>query len=188
MSSEEAVLFAEESMQKHVEFMAVEFAGVRTGKASPAIVENIEVYVAAYGSAMKLSQLATISTPDARMIMVQPFDPSTIQDISKGLNESKIGINPTVDGKVIRLPIPELSGERRQELAKVVRTMGEEARVRVRSARRDALEVVKKEQKASAITEDDLKLYEKDIQGLTDKFIGQIDAAVTKKETEITTV
>src|SRR6476660_7092626 len=134
MSTDDILLEAEMSMEKSVDYMVHEFAAVRTGKASPALVENIDVH--AYGSAMKLKQVALITTPEARLLVVQPFDAGTVHDIERALRESKIGITPAVDGKIIRLPIPELSEERRKELVKTVRHMAEEARVRLLSSRR----------------------------------------------------
>src|SRR5215217_8131011 len=145
MSSDDILLEAEMAMEKSVDFMVHEFAAVRTGKASPALVENVDVQ--AYGSAMKLKQLALITTPEPRLLVVQPFDASTIRDIERALKESKIGIQPLVDGKIIRLPIPELSEERRKDLVKSLRQMAEEARVRVRANRRTSVDEARKMQK-----------------------------------------
>src|SRR6201993_2626554 len=145
MSSDDILLEAEMSMEKSVDYMVHEFAAVRTGKASPGLVENVDV--AAYGSTMKLKQLALITTPEPRLLVVQPFDASTTKDIEKAIKESKIGINPAVDGKIIRLPIPALSEERRKDLVKSIKQMAEEARVRVRSSRRDGIDGLKKAQK-----------------------------------------
>ncbi len=188
MEPEEILLEAEEHMSKGVEYMVHEFASVRTGKASPSLVEGIDIQVASYGSSMKLKQLALISTPEPRMIVVQPFDPSTTQDIERGIKESKLGVNPNVDGKIIRLPIPELSEERRKDLVKVVKNMAEEARVRIRSSRRDAMDKIKALQKDGTITEDDMHRCEKEIQNLTDKQVKTIDDHVEKKEADIMTV
>src|SRR6202023_2149983 len=134
MTSEEILFEAEMSMEKSVDYMVHEFSAVRTGKASPGLVENVDVQ--AYGSTMKLKQLALITTPEPRLLVVQPFDAGTVPDIERALKESKIGITPAVDGKVIRLPIPEVAEERRKELVKSLSKMAEEARVRVRSNRR----------------------------------------------------
>lgn len=175
----------DEAMKKSVEYTVHEFASVRTGKASPSLVEGIDIHVTSYGSTMKLKQLALISTPEPRLITVQPFDPSTTQDIERGISESKLGINPNVDGKVIRLPIPELSGERRKELVKMIKHMAEESRVRIRGVRRDAIDKIKGLQKSGAITEDDMRRDDKEIQNLTDKHIKTIDGHVEKKEEEI---
>ncbi len=124
MTPDEILLETEAAMEKGVEYMLHEFAAVRTGKASPALVENIDVE--AYGTSMKLKQLALISTPEPRLLLIQPFDASVTKDIERALKESKIGITPAVDGKLIRLPIPELSEERRKDLVKTVRHMAEE--------------------------------------------------------------
>src|SRR5436309_8033573 len=141
MSKDDILLEAEMSMEKSVDYMVHEFAAVRTGKASPGLVENVDVH--AYGSTMKLKQLALITTPEARLLVVQPFDVGTVQDIEKALKESKIGIMPAVDGKFIRLPIPELSEEGRKELVRELGKMAAEDRMRVRSYRHTALDAPK---------------------------------------------
>src|ERR1700751_1795473 len=161
MSRDDILLEAEMSMEKSVDYMVHEFAAVRTGKASPGLVENVDVH--AYGSTMKLKQLALITTPETRLLVVQPFDAGTVQDIEKALKESKIGITPAVDGKIIRLPIPELSEERRKELAKALSKMAEEARVRVRSNRRTALDETKKLKGGSGMSEDEMSDLEDQI-------------------------
>ena len=183
MSAEEVLFEAEETMEKSVDYMVHEFAAVRTGKASPALVENVDVE--AYGSSMKLKQLALITTPEPRLLVVQPFDASTIRDIEKALKESKVGITPLVDGKLIRLPVPELSEERRKELVKSLKQMAEEARVRVRANRRTAMEEAKKLQKSGELTEDGLRDAEADIQKLTDRFVKSIDEHFDRKEAEV---
>lgn len=183
MSPDEILLETEEGMEKAVDYMSHEFDSVRTGKASPALVENIDVE--AYGTSMKLKQVALITTPEPRLLVIQPFDASTTKDIEKAIKESKIGINPAVDGKIIRLPIPELSEERRRDLVKTIKTMSEEARVRVRAHRRDGIDEAKKAQKAGEITEDDLHGLEKEVQELTDKYVKKIDESVSKKEADI---
>jgi ribosome recycling factor len=182
MNKDDILLEAEMSMEKSVDYLAHEFSGVRTGKASPALVENIDVQ--AYGSTMKLKQLALITTPESRLLVLQPFDAGTVQDIERALKESKIGITPAVDGKIIRLPIPELSEERRKELAKSLSKMAEEARVRVRSNRRTALDEAKK-LKGSGISEDEMSDLEDQIQKLTDRFVKSIDDHLKHKEIEI---
>jgi ribosome recycling factor len=183
MNSDDILLETEDAMDKAVEYMHHEFASVRTGKASPALVENLEV--TAYGSSMRLKQLAVITSPEPRLLVIQPFDASTTKAIEKGIKESKLGIMPNVDGKLIRLRIPELSEERRITLCKTVKTMAEEALVRIRSVRRDGIEGLKKLEKESAITEDDLRTLEKEVQTLTDKSVKAIDEAVSRKEAEI---
>jgi ribosome recycling factor len=183
MTSEEILFETEASMEKAVDYMKHEFTSVRTGKASPALVENIDVE--AYGSRMKIKQLGLITTPEPRMLMIQPFDAGTTKDIERALRESKVGINPLVDGKNIRLPIPELSEERRKELAKTVKQMAEECRVRVRACRREGIDEAKKAQKGGELTEDALKTLEHQIQKLTDESVKAIDEQVSAKEAEI---
>ena len=183
MSRDDILLEAEMAMEKSVDYMVHEFAAVRTGKASPGLVENVDV--AAYGSTMKLKQLALITTPEPRLLVVQPFDAGTVQDIERALKESKIGITPAVDGKIIRLPIPELSEERRKELAKALSKMAEEARVRVRSNRRTALDEAKKLKGGSGMSEDEMSDLEDQIQKLTDRFVKSIDDHLKRKEAEI---
>jgi len=183
MDPDEIMLDAEAAMEKGFDYLQHEFASVRTGKASPALVENIDVE--AYGAQMKLKQLALITTPEPRLLVIQPFDASTTKDIEKAIKESKIGINPIVDGKIIRLPIPALSEERRKDLVKGIKQMAEEARVRVRSTRREGIDGLKKVQKEGAISEDQLGSLEKEMQKLTDQFGKKIDDAVATKEVEI---
>jgi ribosome recycling factor len=183
MTPDEILLETEEAMEKGVEYMLHEFAAVRTGKASPALVENIDVE--AYNTSMKLKQLALISTPEPRLLLIQPFDASVTKDIERALKESKIGITPAVDGKLIRLPIPELSEERRKELVKTVRHMAEEARIRIRSGRRSGIDEVKKIERAGEITVDNRRDLEEEIQKLTDKYVKQVDAHAESKEIDI---
>ena len=183
MDPDEIMLEAEAAMEKGFDYLQHEFASVRTGKASPALVENIDVE--AYGAQMKLKQLALITTPEPRLLVIQPFDAGTTKDIEKAIKESKIGINPIVDGKIIRLPIPALSEERRKDLVKGIKQMAEEARVRVRSTRREGMDGLKKAQKEGAISEDQLGSLEKEIQKFTDQFGKKIDDAVASKEADI---
>ncbi len=174
-------------MLKSEEAMVSEFAGVRTGKASPALVENlmIEAYE---GSSMRLLELASISTPEMRTIMIQPWDASTVQAIDKGIQAANLGLNPSVDGKIIRINLPDLTKERREELVKVVRKMAEDGRVAVRHVRREAIDTLKAEKKKSDITEDDLTGGEKEVQKLTDTYVKKIDDHLSSKEEEILTV
>jgi ribosome recycling factor len=183
MSRDDILLEAEMSMEKSVDYLVHEFAAVRTGKASPTLVENIDVH--AYGSSMKLKQLALITTPEARLLVVQPFDAGTVQDIERALKESKIGITPAVDGKIIRLPIPELSEERRKELARSLGKMAEDARVHVRANRRSALDEGKKLKASGGLSEDGMHDLETEIQKLTDRFVKSIDDHLKHKEAEI---
>jgi ribosome recycling factor len=183
MTKDDILLEAEMAMEKSLDFMVHEFAAVRTGKASPALVENVDVQ--AYGSTMKLKQLALITTPESRLLVVQPFDAGTVRDIEKALNESRIGITPSVDGKIIRLPIPELSEERRKDLVRSLGKMAEEARVRVRGNRRTALDEAKKLKASGTLTEDGMRDAEDEVQKLTDRFVKGIDEHLGRKEAEI---
>lgn len=188
-SQDEILKKTRESMKKAVEFVQHEFSGVRTGKASPQLVEGINISVSIYGgTSMKLKQLAAISTPDSRTIYVQPHDPSTLQDCMKGIAEANLGFNPIPDGKRLRVPVPELSTERRREMVKLIKQMAEEGKVRVRNARREGNEAGKAAQKSGDLTEDDLKRLEKEIQSATDAATKEIDQLVAHKEKEIMTV
>ena len=178
----------EDSMQKAVDYTTQEFTSIRTGKASPALVENLDVNVPSYGSVMKLKGLAVITTPEPRMLVVSPFDPSTVEDIDKAIRESKLGLNPVNEGTKLRLPIPELSEERRIELVKSVKAMAEEGRVRIRAARKDGMDTGKKMKADNEITEDGQRDYEASVQDLTNKFVKQIDELVDAKEKEVMTV
>ena len=173
----------EEHMMKTVEAMQADFSAIRTGKASPALIENMTIDY--YGTPTKLKELAGITTPEPRLLVVQPWDPSSVQVIEKSLLTSNLGISPVSDGRVLRLPIPELSEERRETLAKQVRTRAEEAKVAIRNIRRDSNDTAKKAQKASEITEDDLKNMLGEIQKLTDNYIKEIEAILKKKEEEL---
>jgi len=175
-----------EHMTKALDHTLQEFSGIHTGKASPSMVEGI--MVEAYGGQMHLKEVAAITTPDARLIQVQPWDKSLIQPIEKAIQLANIGINPSVDGNVVRLPLPDLSGERRKDLVKVAHRLAEEGRVSVRHARREGLEKLKNLQKNGEISEDDLKRNEKEIQQHTDRFIKEIGNHLVHKEKELLTV
>jgi ribosome recycling factor len=163
-----------------------EFAGVRTGKASASLLENIMVEV--YGSQMRIRELAGITTPEPRMLVLQPWDMNSLHPIEKAIQKANIGLNPAIQGKIIRLVFPELSQERRQEFVKLIKKMAEDGRVAVRHVRRDAMEQLKKHKHDSGITEDQEKQAEKDLQKLTDQYIAKIDEHVSHKEKEIMTV
>ncbi len=178
----------EDCMKKAVEYVVHEFAAIRTGKASPALLENIDVHVASYGSTMKIKGLAVITVPEPRMIMVQPFDPSTTKDIEKAILESNTGLNPANEGKHLRVPVPELSEERRKDMVKMVRTQAEEARVRVRSCRKDGMSAAKKMKTENILTEDGQRDFESQVQDLTNQYIKEIDEHLAAKETELMTV
>jgi ribosome recycling factor len=186
MALDDILLEAEEKMLKTTEVVQHEFSSIRTGKASSALVENI--MVEAYGAQMSMKQLAGITTPEPRLLVLQAFDPSNVQAIEKAIRESKLGISPVVDGKIIRLPIPELSEERRRELSKIIKKMSEDGRVAIRHVRRDALESAKQLQKGGEISEDDLAGAEKEIQKLTDQYTAEIDKLLTSKEKDIMTI
>ena len=186
MSLPEVLDTMEEKMMKTLEVVHNEFATVRTGKASPSLVENIQVE--AYGAHMRLRELAGIATPEPRLIVIQPWDPTVVQAIEKAILKSELGITPRVDGKVIRISIPELDQERRRELDKVCKKMAEDGRVAIRNERRHAIEQAKKLQKEGKITEDDLKHAEKEIQTKTDEYTKEIDTVLAHKEKEILAV
>lgn len=186
MALDDVLLEAEEKMLKTTEVVQHEFSSIRTGRASSSLVENIMVN--AYGVQMSIKQVAGITTPEPRLIVLQAFDPSNVQAIEKAIRESKLGVSPVVDGKIIRLPIPELSEERRRELGKLIKKMAEDGRVAVRHVRRDAMEEIKKLQKGAEISEDDLKRGEQEIQKLTNQYVAEIDRVLATKEKDIMTV
>jgi ribosome recycling factor len=186
MALDDILLEAEEKMMKTEEVVQHEFAGVRTGKASPGLVENIMVEV--YGSQMRLREVAGITTPEHRMLVIQPWDATTVHPIEKAIQKANLGLNPAVQGKIIRIALPELSEERRQEFVKIVRKMTEDGRVAIRHVRRDAMEHVKKESKNGGISEEDVEHAEKEIQKLTDQYIAKLEAHLQHKEKEIMTV
>ncbi|MDO4221604.1 MAG: ribosome recycling factor [Akkermansia sp.] len=188
MDEETLLLETETAMEEAVERLNTDCAGVRTGKASPSLVDNMDVYVASYGSSMKLKGLAVISTPDARSILIQPFDPGTLNDIKKAIADSKLGITPVIDARSVRLPIPELTGERRKEMCKYVDGLKEDARVRVRAARKAGMDGIKKLKADNILTEDGVRQAEDKVQKLTDKYTKKIDEIVEAKEKEIMTV
>ncbi len=186
MALDDILLEAEEKMLKTDEVVQHEFSGVRTGKASPTLVENI--LVEAYGSQMRIRELAGITSPEPRMLLIQPWDAGTVHAIEKAIQKTNLGLNPMVDKKHIRIVLPELSTERRQEFIKVVKKMAEDGRVAIRHVRRDAMEHLKKDSKSGGVTEDQVEGAEKEVQKLTDQYIGKIDAHLAAKEKEILTV
>lgn len=188
MSVEEALMTVEEAMKKAVDYTTQEFTSIRTGKASPALVENLDVSVPSYGSVMKLKGLAVITTPEPRMLVISPFDPSTTPDIDKAIRESKLGLNPVNEGTKLRLPIPELSEERRVELVKSVKAMAEEGRIRIRSSRKEGMDTGKKMKSDNEVSEDGQRDYEASVQELTNKYVKDIDSLFDAKEKEVMTV
>ncbi len=183
MAADSILKQAEAKMAKVIDVVHTEFTGIRTGKASPDLVHHLTVD--AYGSHVKLKEIAGITTPDPRTIMIQPWDGGLIDSIRKAIEESKLGITPMVDGKLIRLPIPAPSQERRDELITSIRKIAEEGRVSIRSNRRGALDDLKKAQKNKELTEDELTTHEKQVQKLTDQYIEKIDKLLTGKEADL---
>ncbi|MFQ3671252.1 MAG: ribosome recycling factor [Verrucomicrobiia bacterium] len=183
MSVDEILLNAEEGMEKTLHKVQEEFGAVRTGKASPQLVDGIRVD--AYGTPMRLRELAGITTPEPRLIVIQPWDAANVDPIRKALEESKLGITPLVDGKIIRIPIPELSEDRRRELIKVTGRIAEDGRVAIRHHRRESLDELKKAQKGGEITEDELEQGEKEVQKLTDTYVEKINSLFAAKEAEL---
>ena len=179
----EALSEAEGRMNGAITSLSSDLASVRTGRASPALVERLEV--AYYGTPTPLQQLATISAPEPRLLTIKPFDPSSLKDIERAILASDLGLTPNNDGKIIRLGIPALNEERRKQLTKVVHHRLEDARVAVRNIRRAVHEDLREFQKEKLISEDDLERGETDLQKLTDRFVGKIDELGTRKEAEI---
>lgn len=183
MTTKEVLHGAEEKMKKALEAMTREFSEIRTGRASPTLVEGL--YIDYYGTPTLLKQLASISVPDAHLIVIQPWDPTAIAEIEKAIMKSNLGINPSNDGKLVRLSIPPLSKERRQELVKVVHEMSEEGRVSLRTIRRDAKEHLEKSEKDKIISEDDKFRGIDELQKIVDKYIAKVDELLKNKEKEI---
>jgi len=173
----------EAKMTKAIQALKEELAGLRAGRANPAMLDNISVDY--YGVPTPINQLGSISVPEARVIVIQPWEPKILRDVEKAIQKADIGINPNNDGKVIRLIFPVLTEERRRELTKTVKKQGEDAKIAVRAVRREAIEQFKAQEKKSEITEDDLRLAEQDVQKLTDKYVADIDKIVEDKEKEI---
>uniref|UniRef100_A0A7C5Z6A7 Ribosome-recycling factor n=1 Tax=Caldicellulosiruptor owensensis TaxID=55205 RepID=A0A7C5Z6A7_9FIRM len=179
----EPIQVAEEKMKKAIETLKEEFATVRAGRANPHILNKVMVDY--YGVPTPIPQVASITVPEARMIVIQPWEARMLKEIEKAIQKSDLGVNPTNDGKVIRLIFPELTEERRKELVKQVKKMAEDAKVAIRNIRREALDEYKKMKKNNEITEDDLKDAEEDVQKLHDKYIEQIEKLLSAKEKEI---
>ena len=183
---EELLMIYEDKMEKSLANLGEEYATIRAGRANPHILDKIKIDY--YGTPTPLQQVGNVSVPEARMICIQPWDASILKDIEHAINMSDVGINPTNDGKVIRLVFPELTEERRKELAKDVKKKGDNAKVAIRNVRRDANDTVKKENKAGELSDDEAKNLEDDVQKLTDKYIALIDKAIEEKTSEILTV
>lgn len=176
----------QDKMEKTLNNLEEEYAGIRAGRANPHILDKLRVDY--YGTPSPIQSVANVSVPEPRMIQIQPWEASMVKEIEKAINGSDIGINPTNDGKLIRLVFPELTEERRKDLAKDIKKKGEEAKVAVRNIRRDAIDSIKKTGKEEGISEDEIKGLEDDAQKLTDKFVAKVDAAVDAKCKEILTV
>ena len=176
----------EEKMNKTISVLQENFAEVRAGRANPAILNKIKVDY--YGTPTPINQVAGISVPEARLIVIQPWDASLLKEIEKEILKAEIGINPNNDGKVIRLAFPELNEERRKEIVKEIKKMAEESKVSIRSVRREGIDEAKKAQKDSEITEDELKSAEDQIQKITDAKIAEIDKVLAEKEKEVMSV
>src|ERR1700722_1694168 len=177
---------ARERMTKSLESTQHEFSSVRTGRASPALLERVVVDY--YGASTPLNQLATISAPEARLVTVQPYDKSSIKNIEKAINESDVGLNPSNDGTLIRLVVPELTEERRKDLVKVVRNLAEEGRIAIRNVRRDTMQHLRELKAEGDASSDDEHRAEVELQKLTDSHIGELDALLKTKEEEILAV
>ncbi len=182
----ETINTAKGKMNKSLNALGNEFASIRAGRANPAVLDK--VLVDYYGSPTPVNQMAAVSVSEARILVIQPWDKSTLKLIEKAIQTSDIGITPVNDGNVIRLAFPQLTEDRRKELCKTIKKYGEECKVTVRSIRRDTLEKLKKMQKASELTEDDLKNAEKKVQDVTDKCCADVDKMVADKEKEVMTV
>jgi ribosome recycling factor len=186
MSADDILLETEDQMQKAVESTQRNFNTIRTGRANPSLLDRIEVEY--YGAPTSLKSLANISIPDASTLLVQPFDASSLTTIEKAISLSDVGLTPNNDGKVIRLNIPSLTSERRQEFVKTAHKIAEEGRVSIRNQRRNGIDAIKKLEKASDISEDESRDHQDEIQKLTDKYIAKLDEALAAKEKDITTV
>ncbi len=180
------ILFeAEEQMEKSVEFLKDEYRGVRTGRASIGLVDGLKVEVESYGSTMTLKELANVAVAEGNVIVIKPFDPSTLKDIQRALEKSDLGINPQSDGKLVRLPVPPLSTERRGQIVGHIKQQAEQQKVAVRNIRRDANKLLEAEKKDKTITEDDLERGQKQVQKLTDDHCQNIDRMFAAKSKDI---
>ena len=185
-SADDVLLEADDKMEKAIAHLQQGLSGLRTGKASPSLVDQINVDC--YGAQTRLNQMSLISTPEPRLIVIKPYDPSSLPAIEKAILAANIGVTPLNDGRLIRVPIPELSEERRKDLGKVANRMGEEARVALRAVRRDANDAIKALEKASTITEDDRDRALEEVQKYTDSYSKKVDDLVAAKEKDIMAV
>jgi len=174
---------ARQRMESALEALRREYASVRTGKASPALLDSIRVE--AYGSKVPLNQVGTVAAPEPRLLTITPWDKSLLKEIDRGLRESDLGLNPSNDGSIIRIPIPALTEERRREFVKHLHKIAEEARIAVRQARKDANDEVKASQKKEGLSEDDVRREQDKVQKLTDQYIGKVEEILKHKEAEV---
>jgi ribosome recycling factor len=183
MAADEILMEVEENMETAVDYLRKEFRGIRTGRASAGLVDHIKVDY--YGSPTDLRQLATISTPDASLIVIKPFDPSSTKEIERAIQAANIGITPASDGKLIRLAVPPLSGERRQQISGQLKKMAEASRVSIRNARRDANKHIELQQKENALSEDDANGGKESVNDLTKQYEAKVDEVLNSKTIEI---
>jgi len=174
-----------DDMGSALDGLKTELAKIRTGRASPKLIDGVQVTVASYGATMPLNQLATVNAPDARLLTVTPWDKTTIGDIERGVVAAGLGLNPSSDGQIIRIPVPPLTAERRQDLTRQVRKIGEDFKVRVRHVRREYNELFKGAEKDGDISEDESRRLVAKVQDATDSYIAQIDALISAKESEV---
>jgi ribosome recycling factor len=181
--AKEILTQAEEKMEKAIGSLKRELITIRAGRANPALLDRVQVDY--YGTPTPINQLAGVTTPEARLLVIQPYDKTAMADIEKAIQKSDLGLTPSNDGQVIRIAIPALTEERRKELVKLVKKFGEEAKVALRNIRRDANDDLKKSEKDAEITEDELRRYNDEVQKVTDKFTAEVDVVTSNKEKEI---
>lgn len=185
MPVDDILLECDEQMEKAVQYLRQELRGVRTGQASPALVEHMKISVESYGSTMELRELAGVSAPESNQLLIKPYDPSVLKDIERAIQTSDLGISPMNDGKMIRLPIPPLSGERRKQLLNQVGKLAENQKIAIRNLRRDANRKIDAELKEKNISEDDAKGAKDEIQEMTNKYEAQVEGLAKSKSSEI---
>ena len=185
MPMDDILLEADDHMEKAVEFLKQEFRTVRTGRASLGLVDSLKVAVESYGTSLTLKELANLAVAEGNVIVIKPFDPSTLKDIERAVEKSGLGINPQNDGKLIRLPVPPLSTERRDQLVTRIKQLAEQQRISVRGTRRDANRALDSEKKAKTLTEDDVERGQKQVQELTDDYCKKVDDLLAEKTKDI---
>lgn len=185
MPTDDVLLETEEKMERAAEFLKQEFRSVRTGRATTGMVEHLKIEVESYGSSMQLRELANLGVAEGNVIMIKPFDPATLKDIQRGIEKSDLGINPQSDGKLIRLPVPSLSTERRNQLIGHIKQLAEAQKVTIRNARREGNKQLDAAEKAKELSEDDVERGQESIQKLTDQYCKQVDVALADKSKEL---